>query len=195
MVVSNIRSRFQKQAFKKVGRNQAGDAMVSYSVAAILVAIASIAIFIALKENTRKDEATESIAMVARTAGNLQSQLGAYNKYGDVTTEIAVRMGLIPLVQRDSGAVTATNIYGGAVTVTPKTLTGTNDSASLSWKNIPTNQCADIVTGSQNRARQITVGTTVVKALDGAIVTSALSTACDASAPVEVIWDIGRSGA
>lgn len=186
--------RFGKQ-FNKPGRNQAGDAMISYSVAAILVAIASIAVFMALKENSRKDEANQSVSIVATTAGNLQAQLGAYNKYSDVTTEVAVRMGLIPAVQRDLGTVAATNIYGGAVTVTPKTLTGTNDAAALSWKNVPVNQCSDIVSGTQNRARQITVGTTVVKNLDATVATAALSTACDAAAPVEVIWDIGRSGA
>lgn len=185
----------QRKQIKIIGRKQAGDAMVSYSVALILVVIASIAIFIALKENSRKDESMQTINIVSKTAGNLQAQLGAYGKYGDVTTEVAVRMGLIPESQRDIGAATATNIYGGAVTVVPKSLTGTNDAAALSWKNVAANQCSDIVSGTQNRARQITVGTTVVKVLDGTLSTAAVSTACDTALPVEIVWDIGRAGA
>ncbi|MGK5033217.1 type 4 pilus major pilin [Janthinobacterium sp. MDT1-19] len=181
-------------AFTPSRRKQAGDAMIAYSIAAVLLAIAAIAIFKNARDNSRKNDISVAVSKVAATAGNLQASLGANNRYEELTTDMAVRMEWIPVDQRNVGTGTASNVYGGAVTTVPKTLTATNDAASLSWGLVPTSQCGDIVMGTYRLARQVIVGATTVKALDGALNTASLSTACDVAAPVTIVWDFGRTG-
>ena len=178
----------------KILRNQAGDFIVSLSIALIIIAVISIAAFIAFRDDTRKNEMTATVQNVIKTSGLLRANFGVNNSYGDVTTAIAVQARAIPESQRIAGTTTAQNSYGGAVTVVPATLTQTNDAAALSYMNIPSHSCAEIVIGSQNVARRISVGGTVIKPTDGVLGIAALTAACDTGVPVEVIWTIGRTG-
>lgn len=174
-------------------RKQAGDAMIAYSMAAVLLAIGTIIIIKNARDNNRKNDIAAAVSKVAATGGNLQASLGANNRYEELTTDMAVRMEWIPVDQRNVGTGTASNVYGGAVTTVPKSLTGTNDAASLSWASVPTSQCGDIVMGTYRLARQVLVGTQTVKPTDGVLNSATLSSACDVAAPVTITWDFGRT--
>lgn len=179
---------------RKSLRSQAGDFIVSLSIALIILAVISIVAFIAFRDDTRKNEMTVTVQNVIKTAGLLRANFGVNNNYGVVTTAVAVQARAIPESQRITGTTTAQNSYGGAVTVTPATLTQANDAVALSYMNIPSHSCAEIVIGSQHQARRIAVGGTVIKPTDAALNMAALTAACDTGAPVEVIWTVGRTG-
>ena len=169
--------------------------MLSLSVALIIVSIISVVAFKAFRDNARKQETVESVAAVTVTAGNLRKNFGVNNMYAAVTTVVAVQSRSIPEDQRIPGTTTAQNMFGGLVTVTPVTLTQANDAVGLSWANVSPNNCSEIVLGTNSVARRITVGSTAVKPIDGALNVATLNTACDVAAPVAIVWDIGRTGA
>lgn len=175
-------------------RKQAGDFMVSLSIALIVVAIISAGVFIAFRENTRKNEVKETINTVTATAANLRKNFGINNTYGAITTAIAVQSRTIPEEQRNPGTTTASNAYGGAVTVGASSLSTGNDAANISYTRVPQNQCVDIVLGSGGIARLINVAGVSVKALDGAINLATLATQCETAGNVVIDWWIGRTG-
>ncbi len=175
-------------------RKQAGDFMVSLSIALIVVAIISASVFIAFRENTRKNEVKESINQITATAANLRKNFGINNTYGSITTAIAVQSRSIPEEQRNPGTVVASNAYGGLIIVQPGSLSGSNDSVNLSYEKIPQSQCMDIALGTQGVARRIDVGAVTVKPMDGALNISALATNCESAGNIVIQWIIGRTG-
>lgn len=175
-------------------RKQSGDFMVSLSVALIIVAIISAGVFIAFNSNTRKNEIKETTNAVISTAANLRQNFGINNTYGSVTTAIAVQSRTIPAEQRISGTNTAANAYGGAITIASNTLTATDDVAELTYNQIPSSQCVDIVLGSVAAGRKITVAGVTVKATDSAINIATLAGACENASNVAVVWSVGRTG-
>lgn len=175
-------------------RKQAGDFMVSLSIALIVVAIISAGVFIAFRENTRKNEVKETINAVTATAANLRKNFGINNTYGSVTTAIAVQSRTIPEEQRNPGTTTASNAYGGAITVVPATLTSANDAVEIKYTRVPSSQCVDIVLGTQGTARTMNVNGISVKHWDGAINLATLATQCEAAANATIDWYPGRTG-
>lgn len=93
----------------------------------------------------------------------------------------------------DGTGTTATNPYGGAITLVPASLNGTNDSVQVTWPNVLKDQCSDIVTNIEREMRQVSVGSTVVKDGGGPMDIEALETACDAATAVTIDFWVGRS--
>lgn len=173
-------------------RKQAGDFMVSLSIALIVVAIISAGVFIAFRENTRKNEVKETITAVTTTAANLRKNFGINNTYGSVTTAIGVQSRTIPEEQRNPGTTTASNAYGGNITIVPISITALNDIVMLTYRNVPSSQCVDIVLGTQNIARGIGNGISMIKPVDGVLDIAALANQCESSGQID--WFIGRTG-
>ncbi|MFX7941952.1 type 4 pilus major pilin, partial [Acinetobacter baumannii] len=98
------------------------EAMIVLIIAAILAAVA----YKLFARTSAKNDTTENISVLADIASNLQSQYGRQNQYASITTAIAVQSQVIPKDLRDGGANTATNAFGGAITVAPASLTGPN---------------------------------------------------------------------
>lgn len=185
----------QKQMRPFVSKmRQRGDFLISLTVALLITAVIAGSAFIYFRDNLRQNDIKEAVQKVNTTGGSLRANFGLNNQYGSVTTAIAVQSRAIPEDQRIPGTTTAQNVFGGAVTVTPVTLTQPNDGLTLSWANVPTWACSQIVLGTQNTARRISVGGTPVKALDGALTAATMTTQCDVAAPVVITWDFGRTG-
>ena len=110
-----------------------------------------------------------------------------------MTTAIAVTGQVIPTWLRDGVAATATNSFGGAITVAPATLTGADDALNVAWPNVPRNQCSDIVIGVNNSARRIQVGGVDVKATDAAINIATVEAQCDAADVTTINMFVGRN--
>lgn len=185
-----------KTAQKRISirKNQNGDFLVSLTIALIIVGLIVMSAMNWYRENSAKADVSEAIKLVNSIGGNLRSQFGANNEYANLTTAIAVQSRAIPKSLRVTGGNTANNPYGGAITAVPVNCSGTSDCVSQSWANVPAAQCAELVLGTMSGARRITVAGTVVKPLDGSISSSGLGTACDAAAPVTIVWDHGRTG-
>ncbi|MDD2609465.1 MAG: type 4 pilus major pilin [Giesbergeria sp.] len=174
-------------------KGQNGFLSLELGLVLLVVAGAIVAGVLSYRDNLRKTSINNNTQQISSIAANLRSKYGQSNMYGSVTTALAVRSQAIPEFLRDGTNATASNSFGGAITVTPVTLTGANDSVQLVWPNVPANQCSDIVTNVQREMRQITVGTTSVKANNGQINLTALETACEASTAATLNFWIGRS--
>lgn len=175
-------------------RRQAGDFMLSLVVALIVVAIILGKVFMNYRDSTRNEQNSAFASTVTTIAGALQKNFGQNNLYGSLTTAIAVKSGAFPRNLRDGTADTASNLWGGTLTVAPGTITANNDVASLAATKVSSAQCYDIVSATQSVARRITVGSSTVKAADATLDVAALATACEAASDVTVTWSIGRSG-
>jgi len=175
-------------------RRQAGDFMLSLVVALILVAIILGKVFMSYRDSARNEQNSAFTSSITTIAGALQKNFGHNNLYGSLTTAIAVKSGAFPRNLRDGTADTASNLWGGTLTVVPGTITANNDVANLAATKVPSIQCFDIVSATQSVARRITVGSSTVKAADATLDVNALATACEAASDATVTWSIGRSG-
>lgn len=179
----------------KTLKHQRGDFLVGLMIAIVIVSILGAGYWINLRDGQRDIEVKETISKVNMTAAALRATFGINGQYADVTTAVAVQSRAIPQDQRISGTNTAQNSFGGLISVTPVTLTSANDAILLTYPNVSPWACARTVIGTQNSARQITIGGTTVKALDATISNTDLTTACDVDEPVTIAWSIGRTGA
>lgn len=159
----------------------------------LIVALAIVAAVLYYRDNLRKTAINTTTQQMLSVSSNLRAKYGQANKFGAITTSVAVRAGVIPEFLRDGTGTTATNPYGGAITLVPASLNGTNDSVQVTWPNVPKDQCSDIVTNIEREMRQVSVGSTVVKDGGGPMDIEALETACDAATAVTIDFWVGRA--
>lgn len=176
-------------------RRQRGITLVEVTIVMILAALLAAAAVFGYQKNQRRTEIRDNTSLIIEVSTELQRKFGMNNQYGAVTTAIAVQSRTIPQELRAT-ATTANNSYGGAITIAPVNLTGTDDGVALTWANVPQSQCVDLVLGAHNVARRVRVAGTTVKTLDAAQVTAAdLATQCVTADRVDVIFDVGRTAA
>lgn len=144
-------------------------------------------------ENLRKNSISENTSDLILMAATAKKKYGQSNEYASITTALAVKGQVIPKNLRDGTADTASNSFGGAITVAPATLTGADDAINITWPNVPKDQCSDIVVGIKDSARRIAVGGTDVKALDTKLNMATTETACEAGDTVTLNIYVGRS--
>ena len=177
-------------------KTQQGFALVELGLALLVVAILVVAAVTLYTNNLRQTSISNNVTYIQNIASTAKANYGTRNQYGAVTTAVAVRSHIIPTTLRDGQAATATNPFGAAITTVSSNGTGTADLLTLTWGNVPASQCTEIVIGVSGSMRRITVGTTVVKALDANLIEDTLTTACEANTSdgnVAIVFDIGRS--
>lgn len=174
------------------GSRQRGFGAIEFGLVLLLIAALIATAVLFYRDSQRKQSVNNNHAEIIHISGNLVSKYGQVNRYGDVTTELAVKAGVIPAHLRNPGADDADNRFGGPIVVAPVSLTGTNDAVQIDWPNVPANQCSDIVTSVQGEFRVITVDGAEVKADGDALDIDALEQACDVAAPVELAFTVGR---
>ena len=187
-------SRRDKKPYKaNFSKFKKGFLSLELGLVLLVVAVAIVAAVLSYRDNLRKTSINNNTQQISSTSANLRAKYGQANLYGSVTTALAVRSQSIPEALRDGTAATASNSFGGAIVVTPATLTGANDAVQLDWPNVPANQCSDLVTNVQREMRQISVGSTSVKDNNGTLDLNALETACESSPAQTLKFWIGRS--
>lgn len=177
-------------------RRQRGFLSVELGLVLLVVAILVVGSVAYYNSNLRKTSISTNVQQIQAIAGAAKATYGYQNLYSQVTTAVAVQGHLIPDSLRDGAASTATNNFGSAITVAPANGTGTNDMLQVTWGNVPSDQCSDIVLGVASSLRRVSVGGTVVKPLDGAMNIATLNTACEANTNtgnVDLTLAIGRS--
>jgi type II secretory pathway pseudopilin PulG len=177
-------------------RRQRGFLSVELGLVLLVVAILVVGAVAYYNSNLRKTSISTNVQQIQAIAGSAKATYGYQNLYGQVNTAVAVQGHLIPDSLRDGAANTATNNFGAAIVVSPVNGTGTNDMLQVTWGNVPSDQCSDIVLGVATSLRRISVGATVVKPLDGAINIATLNDACEANTNtgnVALTLAIGRS--
>ncbi len=171
---------------RKVGsllqRAQRGFLSLEAGLVLLVVALLVVAAVYGYRDNLRKTSVNNNITHILATAGAARSTFGQANQYANVTTAIAVSGNVIPASLRDGAAQTATNTFGGAITVAPIALGGgAIDALQVTWPNVPSNQCSDIVMGVQAELRRVQVATTDVKALDAPVSIANTTTQCESA--------------
>ena len=175
---------------------QRGFDMVQLSLVVIIIAVLAAAGFVIFSSVLHNASSQKNANYINQIAGGLKKNLGSQNLYGSVTTTMAVSQAIIPSELKSNAAApwTAANSYGGAITVVPNAagLSTPNDSATLTWPNVDSTECNDLVIATAKVARQITVGATTVKPTDSALNLAGLATACDAATTATVVYQVGR---
>lgn len=174
------------------GFRQKGWLTIELGLALLVIAVLVAVAVLFYRDSQRKNSVNNNISEITFVASNANAKYGTTGRYGDVTTDIAVRGGVVPAHLRVPGTDEANNRFGGVVTIEPADLTGTNDVLEITWPAVPTNQCSDIVTGVQSEFRVITVAGAEVKANGALLDLAALEDACDADAPVDIVLSVGR---
>ena len=196
-VVSKAHARLAQVARNRSHmRKQHGFSSVELGLTLLVVAILVVGAIAFFTSNLRKTSVQSNVQQIQALAGAAKATYGYQNLYGQVTTAVAVQGHVIPDTLRDGNDATATNNFGSPITVAPSNGTGTNDMLLVTWGNVPSSQCSDIVIGVANSLRRIDVGATNVKPLDGALDVGALNTACEvntASGNVDLTLAVGRS--
>ena len=170
---------------------QRGNALVFQLLALVIGGIA-VAVGISQYNDAERSASIGSVvAEVAAIIGNAKANDGQLGYVG-LTTPIAVAGGTVPRIRANSTRTAASNKFSGAITLVDNnaSVVGT---ANLSYAGVDSDQCKEIVMGTQSLARQIQVNGTDVKPLDGSIVSATLASQCIATSTVLVSWIIGRT--
>lgn len=155
---------------------QRGNALL-YTLLALV--LGGIGVSLGVAQYREAEQATtvqSTVAEVNTIIGATKQNFGQYDYVG-LTTDLAVGMRIIP----------ANNKFGGAVTL----VAGAGGTALLTYAGVPATMCVNILNATQSLARQVRVGGTNVKPLDGTVDLAALSTQCAAGGAIE--WTIGRT--
>ena len=132
-----------------------------------------------------------TISEVTSIIGSAQQNYGQYG-FAGLDTAVAVGSRVIPETRADSSGRTAHNVYSGAITLQDNSATLPN-SAKLSYANVPSAQCAQIINGAQLLARQITVAATDVKPVDATVDVARMNAQCTSAAGVNIDFVFGRT--
>ena len=159
----------------------------------LVVALAIVSAVMFYRDNIRKTSINTNVNQILATAGAARSVFGQANQYGQVTTAIAVSSNIIPSALRNGSTQTATNNFGGEISVAPANLSGTADSLKITWPNVPSNQCIEIVMGVHAELRKLQVAGTDIKPLDSNLNIANTSSQCESSSHVALDLFVGRT--
>lgn len=165
----------QFKSFKSY-RNQSGFTLVEVGVvvAIVLLLLAGVVganrIIAGIKVN-------DEIGELKMITTNVQRIYANNSNYATLTLADVIALKGVP-ESRIASATTASNRWGGAITMTPVTLTTANDGVRLDTTGVPTYECISVIPQVDPGFAVIAVGGTTVKALGGALNKTALGTAC-----------------
>lgn len=173
---------------------QKGFSSIELGLTLLVVSILVVGAITLFTKNLRQTSIQDNITQLQSIAGTAKSTYGSQNQYSKVTTAVAVQGHVIPDSLRDGTASTASNKFGAPISVGPFGVT--NDMLQLTWGNVPSSQCLEIVTGVSAMMRKIQVNNNDVKPLDGTLDVAGLPAACEANGQdgnVDLVFFIGRS--
>lgn len=169
---------------------QRGNALVWFMLAAVLGGV-GVAAGLDMYQSGERNSSIQHVASeVTGIIGEARATYGPYG-YAGLTTYIAVGAGVIPRSRAVSSLTAAVNTFGGAITLVDN---GASllQTANLSYAGVPAELCVQIVTATERMARSVQVGSTVVKAVNGALIPATLNTTCNAGTVAQISWIIGR---
>ncbi len=170
---------------------QRGNALV-FAMLGLVVGGIVLALGIGYYQRAQADAQSQStVSEIGAIVGAAQQNYGQYG-YAGLTTAIAVGSRVIPEIRADSSGSTATSAYSGAITLNDNS-SATAGTAILSYANVPSSQCAQLVNATQGLAREITIGSSAVKPLDGVVDVAVLNAQCIGAPAVSIHWIFGRS--
>ena len=184
-----------KHSFTTIKKTTKPNGFLSLEAGLVLlvVALAIVSAVMYYRDNLRKTSVNNNVNQILATAGAARSVFGQANQYAQVTTAIAVSANIIPSALRNGTTQSASNNFGGEISVSPANLSGTSDGLKISWPNVPSNQCIEIIMGVHAELRKLQVAGSDVKALDSPLSIANLSTQCEASSHLVLDLFVGRT--
>lgn len=188
---------------KSLKSKQKGFTLVELGVVVAVgatILVISLGVVPSVLANNRANAEMQEVPGIAT---NIQKIYLNAPTYVGATLDAVIRLNAFPssrVTIPASGAATATNRWGGAVTMSVATLTSTNDIVRLVYSNVGSSECKTVIGGIAGLARRIVVdsansGTsgagTTVKPDAGALDITALGTACGTTAN-SITYDIGK---
>jgi len=174
-----------------VPSRQRGNALV-FSMLSLVIGGIVLALGIGYYQNAQANAQVQgTISEVSAIIGSAQQNYGQYG-YSGLTTAVAVGSRVIPDSRADSTGTSATDSYSGAITLVDNS-GKTADTAILTYANVPSSQCTQIVNGAQSLARQVGVAGVDVKPLDASIDIVKLNTQCTSAPNVKIAFVFGRT--
>lgn len=187
----HLAARSARSARRTRRARQRGNALV-FSMLALVIGGIVLALGVGYYQSSQANAQVQStISEIGSIIGAAQQNYGQYG-YTGLTTAIAVGSRVIPETRADASGRTARNSYSGTITLVDNSA-NTPDTAALTYTNVPSSQCAQIINGAQTMSRQIVVGSSEVKALDASIDLARLNTQCVAASTVTINFVFGRT--
>lgn len=144
---------------------QQGITLVEVSVGLLIAAIVAAAAFVAFQDNSRRQEVRENVADITVQITEAKQKFGRTVAYENLTTGLALQSGTIDQFNSYGGNVCLNGALAGtAIDGTydacgaGNAAGGPNDIAVLQWRNIPEEQCLDLVTSTLDGSREMYVG-------------------------------------
>lgn len=184
-----ITSSTRKQ--RAIGR-QRGNALL-YTLLALVLGGIGLAVGVGQYQDAERATSVQAtVGEVNAIIGAAKQNFGQYS-YAGLNTAAAIGSQVIP-AGMVNGAV-ATNKFGGAVDMAVSVAHPNN--AELTYAQVPSSVCLNIVNGTHSMAREVRVEGTIVKGFTEAIPQMAALTAACAPAGgtgnVAITWVIGRT--
>jgi hypothetical protein len=185
--------------FRKASRGFALFDFFAWTFVALLV-VGGIILF-AILVHSKANSSNESRELPSVIMG-IQNSWNTQPNYTGLTLDAAARGNVWPSNETTipgSGSATVTDRWGGNVTLTPATITTTNDIARLVYMSVPQTECNDIVRAVGSTVRRIYIdnansGTagagTMVKADGATLSLPAIGPACGTTN--SITYDVGH---
>lgn len=189
-----VSRKFASKSFGAARQQQRGLSILGALFALVIGALLTIVTVNAFQDSQRKTRVSAALQDIQTMAADVQKNFGSANQYGVISTAAAIQTGIVPARLRVAGTNTANNSYNGAITFVPDTITVANDATLMSFANITSEDCSDIVFGAEQLARRVVVAGVTVKPNDGVMDAVATGGACDSAGRVTIAFAIGRKG-
>lgn len=186
---------------KRVGRKGLrGMSMMELGIVLVVVALIGAGVYRAFASNMRRNDIADNRDAINSAITCIQVNYGKKNLYPRLTSATLVTSGCMPEELRDRDATggllaSATNKYGGPVTVAAATGTGCTASTcrNIVWENVPRSQCFDLAMSIEQSSFALGIAAEGdVKPVGGQVNPDTLSTLCEAAEEHDIIITVSR---
>lgn len=167
-------------------KNQGGFTLVEL---AIVVAI-GLLLFLGISKANKvmaDSKVTQEIGELKQIAAAVQKQYANKANYASATMTAIIGMNSIP-EERKLTATTASNRWGGTLTLAPATVNTTSDSIAMTSTELPKYECTQLISQVENGFTRIDIAGTAVKPAGGVLNETTLSTQCNSASTVTAIY-------
>jgi prepilin-type N-terminal cleavage/methylation domain-containing protein len=168
-------------------RKQSGITLIEVSIGLIIAAIVAAAAFIAFQNNARRTEVQDNIKQLTEIITETKQKVGISTGYTGLDTAAGIQLALLP---SNADGTLAKNSYNGAGSIA---LAGTaDDVATLTWPDIPADQCGDIALNVAPQATAVTGIGEPVPVVNGTISSADIVNICDTDGDTALVFTFGR---